>query len=386
MNQTDDPFSKSGSNPVAVVAAVTALSSATVVFLIFAGAAFAGHAEAFVGRGRQTGLLAVLVAGGVAGALAAARFHGAARAHRQLAAGFGVSALTALGALAAKSEAMWMLLAWPAGFSTAWTMVMLSMCLRPTLHSNRLGMWCGLSLGIAYAFCTQPLVFDASSSARIAVAAAVAGLGGAAALRMRGAPARVSSLPDFDFRAAAGWLAALFVMVFLDTLFAYIAQSSVALRQLSWETPLVLLGNAFVQLCVAFIAGLMLDQRRAGLAAVAGLFLMLGACVVLQLGTDDYPKARMLSIGGVAFYSTVFVYLAARSGRIRFSALLFGLSGWIGVGVALGAGMALEERRVPVTVIVPALVVGLAALFARLLWLKRAEQLEAERLVLRRPE
>jgi hypothetical protein len=39
-----------------------------------------------------------------------------------------------------------------------------------------------------------------------------------------------------------------------------------------------------------------------------------------------------------------------------------------------------------VAVIVPALVVGLAALFARLLWLKRAEQLEAERLVMRRPE
>lgn len=394
MNQTDTPFLQSEkslagsasekSSAGTTIAAVTAVAASMVYLLIFSGFAFVDYAETVVRPERMQALLAALAIGGVTGAMTLAQRFVPARGRYYLAGGFAGCFLAALLTLVARAEWLMIFFAIPVGFSTAWTTVALSMCLRPTLHFNRLGMWCGLGTGIAYALCNQPFIFEASQSGKIVTAAVAAAIGIAASFRMRATPSRASSLPDYEFRAATGWVVALFVLVFLDTLIFYIIQNSLALKQLSWETPLVLQGNAFVHLCAAFIAGLMLDQRRAGVAALAALLLLIASCIVLQLQIDDFPKARILYIAGVSICSTVMIYVPARGGRIQFSATVFALSGWLGSAVALSAAMGVEARRVPVFVMVLALVVGASALFARMLWLRRAEQLESERLVLRR--
>jgi hypothetical protein len=385
MNQTEAPFLQTEKSSVgAIVAGVTAIAAVMVYFLIFSGFAFMDYAQAFVKKENMQGLLAALGTGGVTGAMVAARRFVPARGHLYLAGGFAACCVAALLTLAARSQWMLIVFAVPVGFSTGWTTVVLSMCLRPTLHFNRLGMWCGLGTGIAYALCNQPFVFEASQTGKIVIAAVVAALGSGAALWMRATPSRVSSLPDYEFRAATGWIIALFVVVFLDTLIFYIIQNSVALKQLAWETPLILLGNAFVHLCAAFIAGLMLDQRRAGIATLAALLLLLASGIVLQMQIDNFPKARMLYIAGVSIYSTVLIYVPARGGRIQFSATLYALSAWMGSALALSAAMVVEARRVPAFVMVLAFVIGVSALFARMLWLRRAEQMESERLVMRR--
>jgi hypothetical protein len=94
----------------------------------------------------------------------------------------------------------------------------------------------------------------------------------------------------------------------------------------------------------------------------------------------------MLYIAAVSIYSTVLIYLPARGGRPRFTAVIFALSGWMASGLALSAAVGVEARRIPASVIVCALVVGLSGLFARYLWIKRAQEMESERLVLRKSD
>jgi hypothetical protein len=384
MNQTEDPFFRREANSTrAIVAGVTAIAALLVYFLIFSGGAFVTYAAGLTSKGHLPALIALLAAGGLAGAWAAVRWYETARGRYYLAGGFAVCGLIALLALLAKSSVTVFILAAPLGMGTVWTMVALSMCLRPTLHFSRLGMWCGLGAGIAYALCNMPFVYEAPHTEKFVMAVVVAALGCVAAPWMRSSPTRQSSLPDYEFSAAAGWVVALFAIVALDTVISFIVQNSATLRQLSWETPVILLGNAFVHLCAAFLAGLVLDQRRAGLATLAALLLLLASSIVLQMEVNDFPKARMLSIAGISIYMAVLVYVPARGGRIQFSAIVSALSVWAATVLASGSAAIVDARKVPVWMMVIVLVVGLSALFARFLWLRRAEQIESERLVRR---
>jgi hypothetical protein len=270
------------------------------------------------------------------------------------------------------------------GLSTGWAAVALALCLRPTLHSGRLGIWCGLGTGLAYALCNQPFVFETTLNGKIITGAVAAGIGLLASFRMRSTQLKRSSLPDYAFRAAAGWVTVLFVLVFLDTLVFFVIQNSASLRQLSWETPLVLQGNAFVHLCAAFVAGMVMDQRWPGVSALVALLLIIASAIVLGLHIEHFPKARMLYVAAVSIYSTILIHLAARGSSPTFAAVLFAVSGWLASGLALWLAIATEARRVPAFVIVLALFVGLAGLFARLLWLKRAQEMESERVILRK--
>ena len=385
MNQTHAPFLHEDKSPLsAIVAGVGAVMAVFVFFLVFAGFAFVDLARAAVSPGVMHVVLAALGLGGVGGCVLAAQKFTPDRGRRQLIAGFAGCLLAALITLVVRVPALIVLIAALVGVSTAWTTVILSLCLRPTFHFNRLGRWCGLGTGLAYALCNQPFVFEGSVNDKIVTAAVAAGLGMLAALRVRTAALRPSSLPDYEFQAATGWVVALFALVFLDTLVFFVIQNSVVLKQLSWETPLILQGNAFVHLCAAFITGLVLDQRWPGLAALTALVLLVASCVVLGLHVEHFPKARILYIAGVSVYSTILIYLAARGGRPRFTAVLFGVSGWLASGLALAAAVGFDARRVPPYVIVLALVMGVSGLFARLLWLKRAQEMESERLLMRK--
>jgi cytochrome c oxidase cbb3-type subunit 2 len=387
MNSTQAPFLHQEKSSFSVIfAGVAAITAAYVYFLLYAGFAFVDLARSLVAPEHMQRVLAALGTGGVAGSVMAAHFFLPQRGRWYLMGGFAGGLVAALLTLLKPSEGFLIPVALLVGFSAAWTAVNLSLCLRPTLHFHRLGMWCGLGTGLAYALCNQPFIFEASVDTKIVTAAIAAGVGVLASFKMRGAPNRPSSLPDYEFRAATGWVIAFFVLVFMDTLVFYIIQNSLALKQLSWDTPLVLQGNAFVHLCAAFLAGLVVDQRWPGIATVTALLLLLASCVVLGLRIDNFPKARMLYIAAVSIYSTVLIYLPARGGRPRFTAVIFALSGWMASGLALSAAVGVEARRIPASVIVCALVVGLSGLFARYLWIKRAQEMESERLVLRKSD
>jgi len=386
MNQTTQaPFLREEKNLLAaVVASVAAIGAAYVFFLIFAGFAFVDFAQAMVGKGKMPWVLGALGGGGIAGCGVAAWLFAAGRGRGQLMAGFAGCLVAAVITLFARSEAVIVAVALLTGLSTGWTAVSLSLCLRPTLHSGRLGIWCGLGTGLAYALCNQPFVFETTLNGKIITGAVAAGIGLLASLRMRSTQLKPSSLPDYGFQAAAGWVVVLFTLVFLDTLVFFIIQNSATLKQLSWETPLILQGNAFVHLCAAFVTGMVMDQRWPGVSALVALLLLVASCVVLGLRIEHFPKARMLYIAAVSIYSTILIYLPARGSRPGFTAALFAISGWLASGLALGIAISVDARRVPPFVVLLALVVGAAGLFARLLWLKRAQEMESERVVQRK--
>ncbi len=383
---TQPPFLHGERNPLAaIVASVASIVAMYVYFLIFAGFAFVDFAQTIVEKGTMPAVLAALGGGGIAGSVLAARKFSAGRGRWLLMGGFAGCLAAALITLIARGPGMAIVSGLLTGLSAGWTAVSLSLCLRPTLHSGRMGMWCGLGTGLAYALCNQPFVFEATVRGKIMTAAAVAAIGLVASFRMRSTQLKKSSLPDYAFRAAAGWVTALFAMVFLDTLIFFIIQNSAVLKQLSWETPLILQGNAFVHLCAAFVTGMVLDQRWPGVSALVSLLLLVASGIVLGLHIEHFPKARMLYVAAVSIYSTILIHLAARGSSPKFAAVLFAVSGWLASGLALWIAVATDARRVPTFAILLVLLIGLAGLFARMLWLKRAQEMESERFVQRRP-
>ncbi|MGC4072067.1 MAG: hypothetical protein QM760_06040 [Nibricoccus sp.] len=369
----------------AVVISVAAITSAYVYFLIFAGFGFVNLARSVVGKGGMPLVLSFLGVGGIAGCVLAARMFSQGRGQGQLTKGFAGCLIAALLALFVRVEAIVVVTALLVGLSTAWTAVSLSLCLRPTLHFKELGKWCGLGTGLAYALCNQPFIFEGTLNGKIITGTVAAGIGLLASFRMRSTQLRPSSLPDYEFQAATGWVVALFALVFLDTLVFFIIQNSAVVKQLSWETPLILQGNAFVHLCAAFVTGLALDQRRPGTFALIALLLLVASCIVLRLHIEHFPKARMLYIAAVSIYSTVLIYLPARGSRPAFTATLYGISGWLATGLSLSIAFATDARQVPAYVIILALLVGTAGLFTRLLSVRRSQEMESERLIQRKP-
>ena len=361
------------SSLLTTLAGVSAITATFVYFLIFAQFGFLDLARDGTSRNALQVLMGILGIGGLAGSVFSARLFVPERGNRFLMAGFGGCLLAALLTFVGREGVLLFFCAALVGFSTGWTTVALSLCLRPTLHHARLGAWCGLGTGFAYAICNQVLIFEATASAKIVVAAVAAGFGLLVSRRVRGAPARISATPDYGLRAAVGWIIVLMVLVFLDTLAFYIIQNISAAKQNSWETPLILQGYAFVHICVAFITGLVIDQRWTSVSVLIALLLMVLSCFLLGFGADKLPQARMLHIAAISIYSTVLIYLPARGGSPKFAAALFAISGWLGSGIAFALAIGFEARRVGWGILFIALALGAAALFTRLLWIKRVQ-------------
>lgn len=323
-----------------ITAGVAAVGAAYVYFLIFSEFAFLRFASEFVAPGRMPALMAALAVAGVAGSCAAAALFAAERARRLLAGGFAACALTALLTLPVSSETGALFASAGAGFTLGWTTVILALCLRPTVHRTRLGLWCGLGTGLAYATCNLPFVFTApvQSQIKFACCAAIAGL--ASSFWIHGNSARhYSASGDYKNASFALWLALFLVLVFLDSLMFYLIHHSPALRQIGWTDDLVLFGNAFVHLCAAVLAGIALDRGWPGGTLFAALAFLVTAALVLGASERGFPAARILYLTGVSVYSTALVWFAARCGRRWKTAVLFSTSGWIGSALAIGIAM-----------------------------------------------
>jgi len=353
---------------VSVFAAVSAIASVYIYFLLFAEFAFLELARETIKNVNLTALMAAMGLAGVSGSLAAARWYSSEKGTSLLSRGFVACAIAAGASLVAHTMVLAIIAAALVGASLAWTTVVLSLCLRPTLHLKKLGTWCGLGTGLAYAFCNQPPVFTASSRTQIVIAIIVALFGFIVSFRLTSEPSKPSTSPDYHPFAAGLWVVLFLGLVWLDSGAFFILQRDPTLKAQTWDGALTLLGNAFVHLCAAVIAGLALDRRQLSLTLGAALLLLVTACLILGGSAQYFPTAKVLYTAGVSAYSAALVYFAARGGKPWLSGILFAVSGWF--GSAAGISMAHTQDGVPLAFVLTTATVSITAFIARHFWLR----------------
>ena len=361
---------------VSAFAAVSAIASVYVYSQIFAEFAFIEHA-----RGSKTPInlaLTTVVLGlaGIAGSLLAALRYLPEKGTQQLSLGFLACAVAAGFSLIPASLPVVLISAVLIGTSLAWTVVTLSLCLRPTLHLKKLGTWCGVGIGIAYSFCSLPPVFTATpvTQTMIAIVAALAGF--VVSFRTTGEPAKPSTSPEYQQFGASIWVVLFLALFWLDSAAFFINQHVQLLSASTWDGTLNLQGNAFVHLCTAVIAGLALDRRKLALTVGVALGVLVVACLLLNGSGGALPASRVCYTTGVSIYSTALLYYLARGGRPWLVGILLAISGWF--GSAAGMGMAQSLQAVPITFIVAIVIVAIAAFVTRHFWLRQLRIIATE--------
>jgi mono/diheme cytochrome c family protein len=354
---------------VSTFAGVSAIASIYIYFLIFAEFAFIEHARQTNPEVNLPALMLALGLAGIGGSFAGARWFRSEIGPRNLALGYLSCAAAAGLNLVGGGMPVAVFAALAVGGSLAWSTVTLSLCLRPTLHLKKLGTWCGLGTGLAYAFCNQPLVFTASPTTQIVIAIFAALAGFVVSFRLKGEPAKPSASPDYRPIISALWVVLFLSLVWLDSAAFFIIQHTPVLKNDTWTGPLALQGNALVHLCAAVIAGLALDRRLLPVTIGAALLALMGACLLLGGSERFFPAARVFYTAGVSLYSTGLVYFAARGVRPWLAGILFAVAGWF--GSAAGIGMAQSLHAVPYYFVAATALVATATFGVRHLFLKR---------------
>ncbi len=336
-----------------VFCAIVAIAAIYLYFLIYAELALIELVRGLVSQSELTLVLGALATGGISGSLTSAFTQRPPRARLWLMlgqllciVGAGLS-LLATGLFSAAFASLLV------GFGLGWSTVALSLCLRPTLHVDKLGWWCGLGTGLAYFTANQPLVFQATPRVQAVIALIAAVIGLIAALGLRGEPIKRSTSPDYTKAGWALWVLIFLALVWLDSAAFYIIQHTQDIKAATWDSVFALQGNALLHLLTALIAGYLLDHRQDALVNTLALLGLLAACLVIILLHSRYlPLTRVLYVASVSFYSTALVFFPARSVRPLFIAGLFAVAGWI--GSALGIGMAQNLQRIPIWFLITA--------------------------------
>jgi cytochrome c oxidase cbb3-type subunit 2 len=361
---------------VSAFAGVSAIFSVHVFFLLFAEFAFIEHARLSKNPINLTALVITLTLAGVAGCLAAARGYRPEKGTQQLSLGFIACAVAAAFSMIARNLPLALIAAVMIGASLAWTTVTLSLCLRPTLHLKKLGAWCGLGTGLAYAFCNLPPVFTATPGSQTVIAIFAALLGFVVSFRLNSEPAKPSTSPEYKRFGAGLWVVLFLILALLNSAAFFIIGHVQLLSASTWDGTLNLQGNAFVHLCTAVIAGLALDRRQLHLTVGAALLAFILACLLLNGSGGALPASRVCYTIGASVYSTILVYYIARGGRAWLAGVIFAASGW--VGSAGGLGMAQSLQAVPVAFVVTVAIVAIAAFVTHHFWLRNIRILATE--------
>jgi cytochrome c oxidase cbb3-type subunit 2 len=353
-------------------ATVIAIAATYGYFLLFAEFALLELAKPwFGGELALRPLLAVLCAGGVAGSFLAAHRFSLDRFRNALAGGFAGCALSAIATVFAGRTGLWFAVA-GVGLSLGWTTVTLSAGLRAVVGAKRLGLWCGLGTGLAYAFVNLPIAFEATPVAQTEISAGLALLGVWAARGMR--PESVE-LPASERSNWLVWGVIFLALVWLDSAGFYILQHTPALRAQTWGGAWMLYGNAFTHLVGAVIAGLVIDLQFIAIVAGVAMALLAAADLLLSGCSENFAGARVLYTAGVSAYSVALVYFPAWRARPWLAAALFALAGWI--GSALGVGMVQDLHAIPVWFVGIAVPVVFSSLVVSRIQRKKAVMLVA---------
>ena len=350
--------------PVPVIASILAIAATYGYFLLFAEFALLELAKPLFGEARALRpLLAVLCAGGIVGSLLAARCFAIRWLRAALAGGFVGCALSAALTLGVGRQGLWISVAC-VGLSLGWTTVTLSAGLRAVAGANRLGLWCGLGTGLAYAACNVPWVFEATPQVQTVVAIGLALVGGLAAGLMRpDAWSLAPPTPDYSRRGCFVWGVVFLALVWLDSAGFYVLQHTPEFLASTWSGPARLYGNALTHFLGALLAGRALDARRLGGTTLAALALLAAADMLLSNGAGGWFGAPVLYTLGVSAYSVALVYYPAFGARPWVAAGIFVVAGWM--GSALGIGMVQDLHAIPAWFVALAGAVVFAALFVR---------------------
>lgn len=334
-------------------------------FLIFAQFAFLDLlGNAGVSHGMITPVLAVMVAGGVAGGFIAASQVARRGVSGPLRKALAAAALVAALSLHVRGWLPAMVLSAATGGTLGVATVTLAGGLRGWLRGACAPLWVGLGTGLAYAVCNAPFLFDATPVAQAWAACAMAMLGAVAVPPEREADAAVVAAgggPRF-----LPWLLVFLALVWLDSAAFWVIQHQAELKGGTWGGGWRLWRNAAVHLTGGVAAGLWLS--RGGLRPLllaAGALLGMAALAVNQAATREvgglfYPLAVSLYSTALAAWPGLFSGAVTPAARARKAAWLFAVAGWF--GSANGIGMATRLQRVPVWFVLAAAAVVLLAL------------------------
>ena len=333
------------------LAAVAAIAATYVYFLIFAEFALLELVRAIAPE-RLRFVMAGLGAGGIAGAVLAARSFTAERQSLMLAWAFRACAVAAALALGAATWPMIAMAAGLVGLALGALTVTVTASLRGAMSTRRLGLGVGAGTGLAYALCNVPVLFQASPRSQTLAAAVVVLLASWLPRAMDARPVQRETSGDYARAGVARWVVLLLALVWMDSAAFYIVQHTPDLRASTWGGTSALVANALVHLGAALAAGALLDRAGHGRVAGVAALALVAACLVLNGVLPALIPAAWWYTAGVSLYSTVLVDYPARSGRPGVAALVFAVAGW--VGSALGIGMAQDLQGIPVAFVVVA--------------------------------
>ncbi len=340
------------SHSAAIRATVVAIAATYGYFLLFAEFALLELAKPwFSGELALRPLLTMLCAGGVAGSFLAASHFRLDRFQSALAGGFAGCALSAIATVFAGRAELWLTIA-GVGLSLGWTTVTLSAGLRSVVGAKRLGLWCGLGTGLAYAIVNLPVAFEATPVVQTEISAGLALLGVWAARNMHPGSVEIPARERLNWLL---WGLIFLALVWLDSAGFYILQHTPHLRAQTWTGSWILYGNAITHLVGAVVAGFALDFQLITVTAGVAMALLAAADLALGGAAGTFAGARVLYTAGVSAYSVALVYYPAWRARPLLAAALFAVAGWM--GSALGIGMVQDLHAIP------AWFVGIAVVF-----------------------
>lgn len=307
--------------------------------LTFAETAFMGLAAERLEGTRQLSFLRTLIGacGLVGGLLAGWRFR-LERYPRAVSNAMRACAGVAVLAIMAQTWELLLITAALTGLSLGWLMVTLVAGLRACVGTPQLGLCIGLGVGLAHAFNFIPWLVTADPTIQTVVATVVIGLAAVVTPLMLPQEPSAAWLPDYQPGAVAAWMAVFLALGWID---------SAAFAVLPFQPGLLAWANVALSLGAALLAGLVIDRGWFGRIALIA-FALLGGASLLMAETSLYPTgAGLLHAAGAGCFMTAIVHYLARSGRAWLSALVLGVSLWL--GSSMGIGMAEELHRVPWT-------------------------------------
>ncbi len=354
------------------VAAVVTVAATYAFFLLFTQFGFLKIVRAAVGErtGLASAILATMAVGGLGGSVWAGwTFRENQALHRMVAlfavggAGAGLSVMT-------RAVVPLFGIALLTGVGLGGLTVTLAGVLRRVIGGDRLGSAIGLGTGTAYAICNLPIVFtaDASAQAFIGLGLCCVGILAVQMLDVR-APRQVPSGYDYQGPALAAWVTVFLALVWLDSGAFHIVQRSPYLREHTWGSGR-LYANAAIHFAAAMLAGYMMDRRWVGRAVLAAVAMMLTAGVLIDPEGHNLAEGMLLYTAGVSIYSTALVFYPARSGRAKWAAVVYGISGVM--GSVSGMAMVQNFTAIPRWLVAIAGAVMLTGLLTRG-WLLRRE-------------
>ncbi len=367
--QNDPPF---GAEPGAreTLAAVVAIATSYVFFLIFAQFAFVKILQNSGFEAATTRLaMAFMGVGGVVSSLVSGRRFSA-NPHglrRGLIVGFGSCALTAAGALFLSSPAALCTLSALVGVSLGILTVHLAGGMRQLLPTRRRGFWVGAGTGAGYFVCNIPSLFAGSTTIQTVAAIGCCVLGVLASFSIAAPPHPAKFFESGGKDDAFASLVVMFLaLVWLDSAAFYIIQATPALNRFGWGNVSLEWQNAFIHLVAALVSGLLLDLGllRWILCGAFGCFALAAMCLTGKVG--GMWLTHWFYATGVSLYSTALVLAPSAMGRCKQlegsagagmdpvessvkvasrAAKLYAVAGWL--GSALGIGMAQDLHQIP---------------------------------------